>query len=69
MVRIIKLENIAEDKFDEALFNMQNSFGTFIINIQCYGVNNDCYLITYERDNELSKKELIDSITSVSLDE
>lgn len=69
MIRIMKLENITEDKFNEALFNMQNSFGAFIVNIQCYGINNDCYLVIYERDNELSKKELIDSITAVSLDE
>lgn len=68
MVRIIKLGNIVEDKLNEALARMQDSFDTVILDIQCYGTNNDNYLIVYERDNELSKKELLDSITDVHLD-
>ena len=69
MVRVIKIKNVANNIINDVIIGMQNNFSAVILSVQCYGTNNDCYLITYDRDKELTEKEVIDSITSVPLDE
>lgn len=70
MVRIIKLKNVSKDEdINLALKLMQKDYNATIISVQCYGPNNDSYLIVYDEKIKVDVNKIIDAITTVSLDE
>lgn len=58
MTRIVKFENSYLDVINVYLSIMQNSFDASIISVQCYGVNNDCYMVLYNSNDPIDEDDI-----------